>query len=331
MPELPEVETVRRGLEPVMTGKRLARVIQRRPDLRFPLPERFAERLSGRRIESVGRRAKYLLARLDHDEVLVMHLGMSGRFSVSASPRSSPSPRPSRGEGRPLAPRRIAAPHPDPLPVALKSATGRGEEIGDFVHGNGTDPAHDHIVFEMESGARITYNDPRRFGFMDLVPEAELDAHKHFAGLGPEPLGNDFTPGYLAARALGKETDLKAFLLDQRIVAGLGNIYVCEALFRVGLSPHRGAACLALRNGQPTPRAERLVPAIREVLMEAIAAGGSSLRNYAGADGALGDFQHSFQIYGREGEPCVRPGCRGIIKRSVQAGRSTFHCSTCQR
>jgi formamidopyrimidine-DNA glycosylase len=316
MPELPEVETVRRGLEPAMTGKRLARVIQRRPDLRFPLPERFAERLSGRRIESVGRRAKYLLARLDRDEVLVMHLGMSGRFSVSPPPRSSR--RGGRGDS--------------PPPCGKGVGVGRrGEAIGDFVHGNGTDPAHDHIVFEMESGARITYNDPRRFGFMDLVPEAKLEEHKHFAGLGPEPLGNDFTPAYLASRALGKETDLKAFLLDQRIVAGLGNIYVCEALFRVGLSPHRGAACLAFKDGRPTARAERLVPAIRDVLTEAIAAGGSTLRNYASADGALGDFQHSFRIYGREGEPCLRPGCRGIIKRSVQASRSSFHCSRCQR
>lgn len=305
MPELPEVETVRRGLEPVMAGARIARVIQRRPDLRFPLPDNFAARLTGRRIESLGRRAKYLLVRLDGGEVLVMHLGMSGRFTVSPSPR--------------------------PSPVEPKSSTGGGSLIGDFVQKTGTHPAHDHVVFEIEGGATVTYNDPRRFGFMDLIPEATLESHKLFAGLGPEPLGNTFDAAYLAARALGKATDLKAFLLDQRIVAGLGNIYVCEALFRVGLSPHRSATCLALKSGRPTQRCDRLVPAIRDVLVEAIGAGGSTLRDYAKADGSLGYFQHSFQAYDREGEACVRPGCGGTITRSVQSGRSTFHCGNCQR
>ena len=326
MPELPEVETVRRGLEPVMTGGRLARVIQRRPDLRFPLPHRFAERLTGRRIESLGRRAKYLLVRLDAGEVLVMHLGMSGRFTVDLVPpsRSHPALRAtsSASSGR-FAPGRSGE--------AKSGAAGRGEIIGDFVQSTGTVPAHDHIVFEMECGATVTYNDPRRFGFMDLIPEATLERHKLFAGLGPEPLGNTFDPAYLAARAMGKATDLKAFLLDQRIVAGLGNIYVCEALFRVGLSPHRGASCLAHKSGRPTGRCDRLVPAIRDVLAEAIAAGGSTLRDYAKADGSLGYFQHSFQAYGREGEPCARTGCSGLIKRTVQAGRSTFHCGHCQR
>jgi formamidopyrimidine-DNA glycosylase len=302
MPELPEVETVRRGLEPVMAGARIARVQQRRPDLRFPLPERFAKRLAGRRIESLGRRAKYLLARLDGGEVLVMHLGMSGRFSILVAPGDSPA-----GSGPP------------------------GAIIGTFAQETGALPAHDHIVFEMESGATVTYNDPRRFGFMDLVAVDGLDHHKLFAGLGPEPLGNAFNAEYLAGRAIGKATDLKAFLLDQRVVAGLGNIYVCEALYRSGLSPKRAASSLANVRGEATERCERLVPAIREVLTEAIAAGGSTLKDYRQADGALGYFQHAFKTYGREGEPCVTPGCRGIIRRIVQGGRSTFLCASCQR
>lgn len=296
MPELPEVETVRRGLEPVMAGKRIVRLIQRRPDLRFPLPDRFADRMTGRRIESLGRRAKYLLVRLDDGEVLVMHLGMSGRFTISPASHHS-----------------------------------RGDLVGDFVQNSGTDPTHDHIVFEMEGGARVTYNDPRRFGFMDLLPQTRIDDCRHFAGMGPEPLGNGFDAAYLAARASGRSADLKAFLLDQRNIAGLGNIYVCEALFRTGLSPSRAADCLAIKGGKPSERCVRLVPVIRAVLNEAIAAGGSTLRDYAKADGSLGYFQHSFKVYGREGEPCVGPGCASIVKRSVQAGRSTFHCAKCQR
>ena len=322
MPELPEVETIRRGLESVLAGVRIARIEQRRPDLRFPLPARFAARLAGRKVLSLGRRAKYLIARLDGGEALIMHLGMTGSFRISPSP-----PRPSRGgegrgEGRRLATTSVAAPHPSPLPPD----GGRG-------HGppTGGDPAHDHIVFQMASGAVVTYNDARRFGFMDLIAEADLERHKLLAGLGPEPLGNAFTPAYLAGRALGKATDLKAFLLDQRNVAGLGNIYVSEALHRAGLNPNRGARFLALRSGRPTERAERLVAAIRSVLNEAIAAGGSTLRDYRHADGALGYFQHSFQVYGREGEPCRRKGCRGIVRRTVQSGRSTFYCGTCQR
>lgn len=299
MPELPEVETVRRGLEPVMAGDRLARVVQRRPDLRFPLPARFADRLQGRLIENLSRRAKYLLARIEGGETLVMHLGMSGRFSIT--------------------------------PPVNKAVEPAGGLVGEFVHATGTDPAHDHVVFEMASGAVVTYNDPRRFGFMDLVPEAGLAHHKLFDGLGPEPLGNHFDADYLAARAQGKSCDLKAFLLDQRVVAGLGNIYACEALFRAGLSPHRTAACLALRSGRPTDRCRRLVPLIRDVLTEAIEAGGSTLRDYAHTDGSLGYFQHRFQVYGREGEPCARSGCGGIVRRSVQSGRSSFHCTRCQR
>jgi formamidopyrimidine-DNA glycosylase len=323
MPELPEVEIVRRGLEPVMAGIRIASVEQHRPDLRFPLPAHFAARLKGRHVLGLGRRAKYLIARLDRGEALIMHLGMTGRFRVSPSP-----PRPSRGgEGRGegqegLAPTLAAAPHPNPL----LPGGGRGNELGADI-----DPAHDHIVFRMGNGAIVTYNDPRRFGYMDLIAEGDLERHKLFAGLGAEPLGNTFTPAYLASRAVGRATDLKAFLLDQRIIAGLGNIYVCEALHRAGLSPNRGARCLALKNGRPTERAERLVSSIRSVLEDAIAAGGSTLRDYRHANGALGEFQHSFQVYGREGEPCKRTGCRGIVRRTVQGGRSTFYCSMCQR
>jgi formamidopyrimidine-DNA glycosylase len=293
MPELPEVETVRRGLAPVLVGHTFARVEQRRADLRFPLPERFAQRLVGRKVERLERRAKYLIAHLSGGEALIMHLGMSGRFTVEAAKR--------------------------------------GDRPGKFVHAAGADPKHDHIVFHMEHGATITYNDPRRFGFMLLVPERDLSRHPLMHGLGIEPLGPELTPEYLARRAKGKAVDLKAFLSDQRIVAGLGNIYVCEALFRAGLAPKRPAASLATKAGRPTERAVRLAAAIRAVLKDAIAAGGSSLRDYRRADGALGEFQHAFAVYGREGEPCVRPGCRGKVKRIVQGGRSTFFCPACQR
>jgi formamidopyrimidine-DNA glycosylase len=299
MPELPEVETVRRGLEPVMVGHRLVRVEQRRPDLRFPLPERFAERLAGRRVERLGRRAKYLVAEIEGGEALIMHLGMSGRFTIEA-------------------------------PVQVNGAGGPSRP-GDFVHDTGALPAHDHIVFHFYDGARVTYNDPRRFGFMDLVDHAGLETCRHFAGMGIEPLSNALNEDYLAARARGRTTDLKAFLLDQRHIAGLGNIYVCEALYRARLSPRRLAGCLAGRRGRPTARCTRLVPQIRAVLAEAIEAGGSTLRDYRAADGALGYFQHAFRVYGREGEPCLAPGCRGMVRRITQAGRSTFFCSQCQR
>lgn len=295
MPELPEVEIVRRGLEPLLVGRRIVHVEQRRPDLRFPFPERFVERLEGSKVLSLGRRAKYLLARLSTGEALVMHLGMSGRFTVAA-PRAS-----------------------------------RAAMIGEFTHDTGCDPAHDHVVLTMQDGTTITYNDPRRFGFMLLVPEEELETHPLFAGLGVEPLGNELSPEYLATKARGRKADLKAFLMDQRIVAGLGNIYVCEALFRARLSPKRPTSSLANGAGRPTDRAERLVQAIRSVLRDAIEAGGSTLRDYRRTDGSLGEFQHTFSVYGREGEPCVTPGCRGIVQRIVQAGRSTFYCARCQR
>jgi len=295
LPELPEVETVRRGLEPVLAGRRIARFEQRRPDLRFPFPERFAERLENQTILTLGRRAKYLLARLSSGEVLVMHLGMSGRFTITL-------------------------PH-----------QGKPQLLGDYTYDTGADPAHDHVVFMMEDGVTVTYNDPRRFGCMLLISEQELDEHPLFAGLGVEPLGNELTPDYLATKARGRKADLKAFLMDQRIVAGLGNIYVCEALYRAGLSPKRVASCLANGSGWPTSRAERLVPAIRSVLQDAIDAGGSTLRDYRQADGTIGGFQHTFSVYGREGEPCLTPGCRGIVQRIVQGGRSTFYCGKCQR
>jgi formamidopyrimidine-DNA glycosylase len=293
MPELPEVETVRRGLAPALVGHTFARVEQRRPDLRFPLPQDFARRLRGRTVERLQRRAKYLLAYLSDGEVLLMHLGMTGRFTVER-PNATHKP-------------------------------------GRFAHATGVAAKHDHVVFHMDDGAVITYNDARRFGYMLLIPVAELAEHPLMRGLGVEPLGPELTPAYLARRAKGKAVDLKAFLSDQRIVAGLGNIYVCEALFRAGLAPIRAAASLATKDGRPTERARRLVSELRAVLKDAIAAGGSSLRDYRHADGALGAFQHDFAVYDREDRPCVHPGCGGIVRRIVQAGRSTFFCPKCQR
>jgi formamidopyrimidine-DNA glycosylase len=283
MPELPEVETVRRGLAPVLEGRLLARVAQNRPDLRWPLPERFAARLTGRRVLRLGRRSKYLLGELDGGETLLVHLGMSGRMVVE------------------------------------------GETLGDFVQDTGRLVAHDHIVMETDGGARIVYNDPRRFGAMDLWPTDALDAHRLLAGLGPEPLGNAFSGPYLAARLEGRRTSIKAALLDQRIVAGLGNIYVCEALHRAGIRPTRLAGSIS------RGRIEGLVEAIRETLRAAIEAGGSSLRDYRQADGGLGYFQHDFRVYGRVGQPCVTPGCKGEVRRLVQSARSSFHCPRCQR
>ncbi|TCT12006.1 DNA-(apurinic or apyrimidinic site) lyase [Tepidamorphus gemmatus] len=293
MPELPEVETVRRGLAPAMENARLERVVARRPDLRFPLPERFAERLGGRTVTGLGRRAKYLLADLDDGMVLVMHLGMSGSFRVS-----------------------------QPGKAALP---------GDFHHPRSKIAAHDHVEFVLSGGATVTYNDPRRFGFMLLVPRAGIATHPMFAGLGAEPVGNAFDAAYLAARLAGRTMPLKAALLDQRIVAGLGNIYVCEALHRARLSPLRAAGTLATPAGRPNMRAVRLVEAIRAVIGEAIEAGGSSLRDHVRADGSLGYFQHAFRVYDREGAPCPTPGCRGTVTRIVQSGRSTFLCPRCQR
>jgi formamidopyrimidine-DNA glycosylase len=294
MPELPEVETVRRGLEPILVGKAFARVEQRRPDLRFPLPERFGERLEGRTVEALDRRAKYLLARLDDGEVLVMHLGMTGRF-------------------------------------AIDKANGTAVAPGTFAHPQRTIPKHEHIVFHLGDGTAVRYSDTRRFGIMDLIPGATLDSHALFKGLGAEPLDDDFTPAWLAAKLKGKATPIKAALLDQRVIAGLGNIYVCEALHRAGVSPLKLAGTLATKSGKPTKKTETLVDGIKTVLTSAIKAGGSSLRDYRHTDGRLGRFQHRFKVYGREGKPCKRTGCDGIIRRIVQGGRSTFYCPTCQR
>ncbi len=289
MPELPEVETVRRGLAPALVGARVARVEQRRGDLRFPFPVDFAARLSGRRILDLRRRAKYLLADLDGGETLVMHLGMSGSFRVD------------------------------------------GDVQGVFHHPRDKSPAHDHVVFHMENGARVTYNDPRRFGFMLLFATRALDGHKLFHGLGVEPLGEALDAVFLACAFKGRAAPAKALLLDQRVIAGLGNIYVCEALHRCGISPLRAGGKLVTAAGKPTVALARLPRAIKEVLAEALAAGGSSLRDHRQADGSLGYFQHAFRVYGREGAACPTPGCRGTIARAVQSGRSTFYCPQCQK
>lgn len=282
MPELPEVETVRRGLVPVLEGRRLLSVDQRRPDLRWPLPERFAERLTGARVLRLRRRSKYLLADLGSGQVLLVHLGMTGRLLIG------------------------------------------DETLGDFVHPVPNLARHDHVVFHVEGGIRVTFNDVRRFGAMDLIAPGDEGSHRLLAGLGPEPLSNDFHAGVLAARFAGSRAPLKALLLDQRIVCGLGNIYVCEALFRAGLSPLRPAGTVS------AAQADRLCAAIRAVLAEAIEAGGSSLRDYRQATGELGYFQHAFAVYGRADQPCRAPGCPGTVARTVQSGRSSFHCPVCQ-
>ena len=293
MPELPEVETVRLGLTPVMEGAVIDKVELRRPDLRIPFPPRFARRLTARKIVGLGRRAKYLLADLDDGNVLVMHLGMSGSFRIEAE--------------------------------------GNAAIAGIYYHPRSERRAHDHVVFHLSSGAKVIFNDPRRFGLMDLVPRRDLDTSKHFRAIGIEPLGNAFDGAALAKLFAGRSAPLKAALMDQRLIAGLGNIYVCEALWRARLSPERAAGTVATRTGKPTAAADRLAAAIREVLGAAIAAGGSSLRDHRRIDGELGDFQHEFAVYDREGEPCRRRGCRGTIRRTVQSGRSTFHCAVCQR
>ncbi len=293
MPELPEVETVRRGLMPVLQGAVIESAEARRPDLRWPLPEGFAERLTGRRVEAVGRRAKYLLADLDGGEVLIVHLGMSGS-------------------------------------IRIEGAQVKGRPAG-FYHPRGEPGTHDHVVFHLAGGATVTFNDPRRFGAMLLVPYDQLDSHPLLSSLGPEPLGNTFHADYLAQACAGRRTNLKAALLDQKVVAGLGNIYVSEALHRAGLSPRRMASTLASASGAPNVRTERLVTSIRDVLREAIQAGGSSLKDHRQVNGELGYFQHNFKVYDREGEPCPTLRCKGHVQRIVQAGRSTFFCATCQR
>jgi len=283
LPELPEVETVRRGLLPVLEGQLISRAEVNRPDLRWPLPERMAERLTGRTVTALRRRSKYILADLDSGETLIIHLGMSGRMLIS------------------------------------------GAEIGGFYYEHPAPAKHDHVVLHTEAGGRVTFNDARRFGAMDLVETIAADTHKMLAGLGPEPLGNSFNEDYLIQRLAGRNTPIKLALLDQRIVAGLGNIYVCEVLHRAGISPARKAGRIAAN------RVATLVPLIRDVLTEAIDAGGSSLRDYRQADGELGYFQHTFRVYDREGAPCVTENCAGQVKRIVQSGRSSFYCPSCQR
>jgi formamidopyrimidine-DNA glycosylase len=281
MPELPEVETVRRGLAPAMEGKRVLRVETRRKDLRFPFPENFNQRIEGAKVTRLGRRAKYLVGELSNGEALIMHLGMTGRFTVF------------------------------------------GKQKGQFHRAAGEDEKHDHVVFDMSGGARVVFNDARRFGFMDLWPLDDLEAYAPFAGMGPEPISNEFSGAYLAEAFAGKKTPVKSALLDQNVVAGLGNIYVCEALFRSGISPKKLAG--AIRKD----RLETLAVEVRKVIEEAILAGGSTISDFKQADGELGYFQHSFRVYDREGEGCVV--CAKPVKRLVQSGRSTFWCAGCQR
>lgn len=282
MPELPEVETVMRGLMPSMQGAVIAQAQVNRPDLRWPFPERFAERLTGKRVERMWRRSKYILAELSSAETLLIHLGMSGRMLVS------------------------------------------GDPLGNFVHDHPAVEKHDHVVLDFDNGARVTFNDPRRFGAMDLLDTATQEQHKLLVGIGPEPLGNQFDESHLIAALKGRKMPMKSALLDQKIVAGLGNIYVCETLYRGKIHPAR-QACDVTEN-----EIRALVPIIREVLSEAIEAGGSSLKDFRQADGELGYFQHSFDVYGREGEVCKAPGCGAQIARIVQSGRSSFYCPNCQ-
>lgn len=281
MPELPEVETVRRGLSPAMEGKVIERLEVNRPNLRFPFPDRFKERVEGAKITRMGRRAKFLVTELSTDEALIMHLGMSGRYTVNS------------------------------------------DATADFHHDPGTNPAHDHVVFHMQGGATVTYNDPRRFGFMELWPSDDLANYPRIKDLGPEPLSNHFNAAYLDNTLRGKAAPIKAALLDQAVIAGLGNIYVCEALFRSGISPRRKASSVVGKRNQ------RLAPAINDVIAEAIAAGGSSISDFASASGELGYFQKHFSVYDRENAPC--DACGSAIKRIVQSGRSSFFCSNCQR
>jgi formamidopyrimidine-DNA glycosylase len=283
MPELPEVETVRRGLQPVMEGQVIVSAQVNRPDLRWPFPTDMAKRLTGKRVLALRRRSKYILADLDSGETLLIHLGMSGRMLIS------------------------------------------GAQIGEFHYAHPAPAKHDHVVLDMQGGARVTFNDARRFGAMDLLPTATWETHPLLASIGPEPLGNGFNESYLVAQLTGRGTPIKSALLDQHIVAGLGNIYVCETLYRARIAPQTKAGQL------PTAKMRGLVAIIRQVLTEAIEAGGSSLRDYRQADGELGYFQHSFQVYGREGQPCQTPGCISQIARIVQSGRSSFYCPTCQR
>lgn len=293
MPELPEVETVRRGLAPFMEGRHLRTLTLNRQDLRFPLPADFRGRVEGRRVIALARRAKYLIIHLEGDVSIISHLGMSGSFRIEEA---------------------------DPL--------------ADFHYPRSKDAAHDHVIFGMvddqSQEVRVIYNDPRRFGFMDLMATGELDRYPAFSLLGPEPMTNLLSAEYLAGRFAARKSPVKTALLDQQVIAGLGNIYVCEALHRAGIGPERLANTLVEKTGRPTRQLEGLTRAIRDVIAEAIDAGGSSLRDHIQTDGSLGYFQHRFRVYDREGEPCVTPGCGGQVSRIVQSGRSTFYCAACQ-
>ncbi len=295
MPELPEVETVMRGLAPVMTGARILKVEQRRPDLRFALPVRMPERLAGRRIEGLSRRAKYIFIHLEGAEILFAHLGMTGRFTINS-----------------------------PVDQAMRAD-------GAFTHAAGGDPRHDHVLFHLSNQSVVTYNDARRFGYMDLMALDAMASHKLFKDLGVEPLSDDLTPEYLAECAFSRRVDLKAFLMDQHVIAGLGNIYVSEALYRSQLKPTRMADSIADRRGRPKPQAVALCSAVRAVLADAIAAGGSSLRDYVQASGELGYFQKAHAVYDRSRERCPRDQCGGTVRRIVQGTRSSFYCPRCQR
>jgi formamidopyrimidine-DNA glycosylase len=292
MPELPEVETVRRGLQPAMEGGRITRAELRRPDLRFPFPKGFAKGIEGQAIVSVSRRAKYLLIHLENGLTLLSHLGMSGSFRIEDR----------RG----------------------------GEVPGLFHHERSKLHAHDHVILNMASvdgqNCRVIYNDPRRFGFMDLIELGGLDTNRFLQGLGVEPVGNELSGALISDLFAGKAAPLKSALLDQRLIAGLGNIYVCEALWRSGLSPERASHTIC-----GTKLADGLASDIREVIANAIEAGGSSLRDYVQTDGSLGYFQHSFSVYGREGEKCRKAKCKGTVSRIVQSGRSSFFCPKCQK
>jgi formamidopyrimidine-DNA glycosylase len=309
MPELPEVETVRQGLLPALEGAMVLNADVRRPDLRFPFPDNLQDLLTGARITSLARRAKYLLIELDRGQTLIAHLGMSGSYRVEA---------------------REAV-----VPERNRAGAPRKNVPGIFHHERSSLGAHDHLVLDVDGGAvgptRVIYNDPRRFGFVLATPTDTLHEHKMLRDLGPEPLGNSLTPEHLAARFTGRSQPLKAALLDQSHVAGLGNIYVCEALNRARLSPKRQARTLVTKAGRPTARLSELTGTIRDVIGEAIKAGGSSLRDHRQTDGSLGYFQHRFAAYDRAHEPCANEGCRGTITRIVQSGRSTFYCPTCQR
>lgn len=276
MPELPEVETVRRGLEATMLHQSLVSVLQRRPDLRRPFPPHFAERLRGRKVARLERRAKYLTLVLDHELVLLIHLGMSGRLLIG--------PQDDRPPGK-----------------------------------------HDHVIFDLTNGARVVFHDPRRFGLMDLFPASELQTHVLLRHLGPEPLDANFTAKILAPRLAARSSPIKIVLLDQMVVAGIGNIYASEALFRAAIAPDRPACSLKPRE------ISRLVESIKAVLEEAIAAGGSSLRDHRQPNGELGYFQHGFKVYDREGQPCPGCDCKEGIRRQIQGGRSTFYCASKQR